>query len=114
MRQSRGGFFFVSFSFKFCTHEKKWGEGSFFCSLFPPPTRSPTQTLTYNMRVDITGEQPDTRHLHSGHMVMDTFDLYIILYVLGLVICGLLVCCTSIRLFRRRNDPARLDAKKRD
>ena len=66
------------------------------------------------MRVDITGEQPNVRHLHSGHMLWDTFDLYNLLYMLGLVVCVLLILCTSVRLCRRRNDPARMDAKKRE
>ncbi len=65
------------------------------------------------MRVDITGEQPDVQHLHSAHTVMDTFDLYILLYLLFFLIGAVLVCCTGVRLFRRRNDLARFHDRER-
>ena len=65
------------------------------------------------MRVDITDADPDVQHLHSGHIVWDTFDLYNLGYAIGLLVCAAAICFASGRLFWRRKDAVRVDAKKR-
>lgn len=61
------------------------------------------------MKVEITDVAPDVHALHSGHMLMDSFDMIVMAYVAGFIVCTMLLVCTCCRL--RRKDPI-ADAKK--
>ncbi len=56
------------------------------------------------MKVVIDGPKPDVHALHSGHMLMDWFDLIVLFYALVLLICGVGCVWSFYRLYRTRND----------